>query len=215
MAGMAAGADLLVARTALELGIGVDAVLPMPMAQYAADFEPAAHDQLRVLLGQPNVQSVELALPARAAGSGNAGADGPRDAHYSNLTEVLVRGSNLLIALWDGMPSVLPGGTADTVLRYLSVRTDRNKGDSDFLFADPTSDQEPPSRLAYWIPVVRRLLESNLDPGPPCFLSGRGDNVLQRWPSMLSQLNHRLSELNANNREYHQRGCGGPRRRPP
>jgi hypothetical protein len=38
MAGMASGADLLVAETALELGLPVDAVLPMPLAHYAADF---------------------------------------------------------------------------------------------------------------------------------------------------------------------------------
>ena len=39
MAGMATGADLLVVQTALELGFGVDAMLPMRLEHYAADFD--------------------------------------------------------------------------------------------------------------------------------------------------------------------------------
>jgi hypothetical protein len=35
MLGMAAGGDLFVAQTALELGIHVEAVLPMPLAELA------------------------------------------------------------------------------------------------------------------------------------------------------------------------------------
>ena len=50
MAGMAAGADLLVVQTGLELGLGVDALLPMPLPQYAADFDGESFVLLQTLL---------------------------------------------------------------------------------------------------------------------------------------------------------------------
>src|SRR5690348_8176340 len=62
MAGMASGADLLVAETALELGMPVDAVLPMPLAHYAADFDPNSFASLKKLLARPEVSCVELPL---------------------------------------------------------------------------------------------------------------------------------------------------------
>ena len=133
IAGMATGADLLVAQTALELGFGVDAVLPMPLEHYAADFDADSFDVLKRLLAHPDVRCRELPLRAAAGEAGGAIAD--RDAHYTLLTRHLVRGCSLLIALWDGEPSPLPGGTADTVLRYLGVRTDRNKEDGRIEFS--------------------------------------------------------------------------------
>ena len=47
--GMAQGADLLVAQTALALGVGVEAVLPMPLEQYAADFDAETLASLKKL----------------------------------------------------------------------------------------------------------------------------------------------------------------------
>src|SRR6516164_2711580 len=39
MLGMAAGGDLVVAESALALGIRVEAVLPMPLAEFVVDFD--------------------------------------------------------------------------------------------------------------------------------------------------------------------------------
>ncbi len=69
MVGMAEGADLLVARAALDRNLGVDAVLPMPLADYAADFSPEALRELRELLDDPRVTSVVLDSPAELGGS--------------------------------------------------------------------------------------------------------------------------------------------------
>ena len=113
MAGMASGADLLVVQAALDLGIPVDALLPMPLQHYAADFDATDFGLLQTYLAHPLVTCRELPLAAAAAASPSA----ERDLHYAALTHHLVRGCNLLIALWDGESSVLPGGTADTVLR--------------------------------------------------------------------------------------------------
>src|SRR5215469_17190213 len=97
VAGMATGADLLVAQTALELGFGVDAMLPMPLEHYAADFDADSFDLLKRVLAHPRVRCRELPLRTAAGEPGGAIAD--RDAHYTLLTRHLVRGCSLLIAL--------------------------------------------------------------------------------------------------------------------
>jgi RsiW-degrading membrane proteinase PrsW (M82 family) len=197
MAGMAAGADLLVVRTALDLGVGVDAVLPMPLAQYAADFDPEALASLNTLLAHPQVRCRELPLAEPAA----AGA--VRDRHYLKLSRSLIRGSNLLLTLWDGKPSPLPAGTADTVLRYLGVRTDRNQSDLHLQFTDAPADQEDlPAKFVYWIPTVRARSNPAPDRPPPCYLAGLGDNALLRLPAMPRRLEIHMRSLNIYNHEY-------------
>ena len=207
VAGMATGADLLVAKTALELGFAVDALLPMPLEHYAADFDPDSLAELEKLLAHHEVSCRELPLTTAAGESGLTEPD--RDFHYAMLTRQLSRGCSLLIALWDGESSALPGGTADTVLRYLNVRTDRNKDDERLEFFDAAPDADLPVRLVYWIPTARArnglASESGspaADDRPPCFLAGLGDNALQRLPEMPHRLQVHLRSLNAYNREY-------------
>jgi hypothetical protein len=206
MAGMATGADLLVAQTALELGFGVDALLPMPLEHYAADFDPDSFDVLKRILAHPHVRTRELPL---SKGGTDAGGDIPdRDVHYALLTRHLVRGCSLLIALWDGEPSPLPGGTADTVLRYLGVRTDRNKDAERLEFSEAGPSPDLPARLVYWIPTARAKNGADLDTAAaangrdPCFLAGLGDNALQRLRGMPHRLEVHLHSLNIYNREY-------------
>ncbi|HXI67870.1 MAG TPA: hypothetical protein VNH41_08035, partial [Steroidobacteraceae bacterium] len=206
VAGMATGADLLVAQTALELGFAVDALLPMPLEHYAADFDADSFDVLKRLLAHPQVRCRELPLHAAAGEAGTAIAD--RDVHYTLLTRHLVRGCSLLIALWDGEPSPLPGGTADTVLRYLGVRTDRNKEDGRIEFSEAEANADLPARLVYWIPTARVKTTADTDTAvatngrAPCFLAGLGDNALQRLPAMPHRLEVHLRSLNIYNREY-------------
>jgi hypothetical protein len=205
MAGMASGADLLVVQSALDLGVPVDALLPMPLEHYAADFDADAFALLKTYLAHPLVTCRELPLAAPGAASPSA----ERDMHYAALTHHLVRGCNLLIALWDGESSVLPGGTADTVLRYLGVRTERNKDDERLEFSEATANADLSARLVYWIPAARAKNGSPADEGSagelgaPCFLSGLGDNAVQRLPAMPRRLEVHLRSLNTYNREYH------------
>ena len=202
MAGMATGADLLVAQTALELGIGVDAMLPMELSEYAADFDADSFALLQTLLAAPGVRCLELPLAAAAQEQAAAVGISARDARYSVLRQTLIRGSSLLIALWDGEPSPLPGGTADTLLRYLGVRTERNKDDPHLQFVDASLDHELPTRFVYWIHSARAR------PGPapltaaPCYLAGLSENTLLRLPSLPRLLEVHLLSLNAYNHEY-------------
>lgn len=203
--GMAQGADLLVAETALGLGVPVEAVLPMPLEQYAADFDEGTLGCLRELLRNPQVRCVELsARTAAAAGPGPHSRE-QRDAMYANLTDTLVRRSSLLLALWDGRGSQLPGGTADTVLRYLGVRKDENRAtDSvEFIEADKEaeSDSQIATRLVYWTPAARSG-DAGKAQRTPCYLVGAGDHVLQILGAMPARLERQLAELNAYNLEY-------------
>ena len=198
--GMAEGADLLVAQTVLELGMRVNAILPMPLADYAADFDGENFATLQSLLKHPGVECDELA--ATPAGAASRAAES-RASMYVNLAETLTRRTTLLLALWDGRASPLPGGTADTILRYLGARTDRDDAsDSRLTFADASVETESSTSWAYWIPARRR--DDPPEPGPmkPCFLSGFGDNMLQRHTAMPSPLQHQLRELDDYNREF-------------
>jgi hypothetical protein len=198
--GMAEGADLLVAQTVLELGMRVNAILPMPLADYAADFDGENFATLQALLEHPGVECDELAtVPAGAASR----AAESRATMYVNLSETLTRRTTLLLALWDGRASPLPGGTADTILRYLGARTDRDGGgDSRLEFVDASIEGEGSTSWAYWIPARRR--DDQPEPGStgPCFLSGFGDNVLQRHTATPALLQHQLHELADYNREF-------------
>ena len=202
MAGMAAGADLLVVQTALELGFGVDALLPMPLEHYAADFDPESFALLTALLAHPRVRCQELPLTVCSGEAGAVAGSAGRDAHYSTLTQSLIRGCSLLVALWDGEPSLLPGGTADTVLRYLGVRTDRNDDDDRVEFSDFSTELDLSARLVYWIPAARASAAAAAETDAPCFLAGLGDNALLRLPAMPHRLDVHLRSLNIYNREY-------------
>jgi hypothetical protein len=206
--GMAQGADLLVAETALGLGVPVEAVLPMPLESYAADFDAPTLACLRELLRSPQVRCVELsAQRALAAGPGPHSRE-QRDAMYANLTDTLIRRSSLLLALWDGRGSQLPGGTADTVLRYLGVRNDENRETDTLEFVEPETEMESESetalRLVYWTPAARSGSGGGASERTPCYLVGAGDNVLQILRTMPARLKQQLAELNGYNLEYRQ-----------
>ena len=203
--GMAKGADLPVAQTVLELGVRVEAVLPMPLAQYASDFDPGTLQVLKGLLARPEVSCTELAPPPVAAGNIAAS----RDAMYANLTETLIRRSSLLLALWDGKPAMLTGGTADTVLRFLGVRTDASQATDNIAMVDSAEDLDTAERLVYWAPAVRGAGEMGAETRPPGFLRGVGDNVLQMQQTMPASLVHQLAALNHYNSEYRQLQADG------
>jgi hypothetical protein len=206
---MADGADLLVARTALELGLEVDAVLPVPLESYASDFAPETFEGLKSTLQHPNVRSVELSLPGsdRSAAVPDEGTQ--RDEHYLNLARTLVKTCNLLLVIWDGDPCVRAGGTADTLLRYLGLRTDRKQDEVAFVSADVHAEDVCPSRLAYWIPAGRGTRMPDATAPHPCYLSGLGEDGLQRWVFTPKPLKEQLAELDTHNHEYEQLAAKG------
>lgn len=202
MAGMASGADLLAVETALELGIGIDAVLPMPVAEYAADFDPDSLLLLKRILAHPRVRCTELPLNVQASRTTDADHVAARTEQYEAVAQTLIRGSSLLIALWDGNSSTLPAGTADTVLRYLGVRTEDNRSDAELQLQEAGAETELPARIVYWIPTARIQTEPAAQSSRPCFLAGLSDHALLRLPAMPRRLQVHLHSLNDYNREF-------------
>jgi hypothetical protein len=108
--GLAEGADWLAAEVALEHGLELIAVLPMPQEDYEQDFTTSETlNRLRAL--------VNKAAEVRIAPLASEIADSTsRDARYESLGIYLAQHAQCLYALWDGKEdNPLPGGTADVV----------------------------------------------------------------------------------------------------
>ena len=208
--GMAPGADLLVVETALDLNVQIEAVLPMSLDQYAADFQPHTLQHLKELLRHPRVHCVELRADAQESrDAAPLSSVDARNAMYANLTDTLIRRSSLLLALWDGRPSNLSGGTADTVLRYLGVQIDASQ-DADALgFVSEVEELDPRTRLVYWAPTARINVAPLPLQRPACFLSGAGDNALHAHPSMPPCLKIQLEQFNDYNLEFRTLSASG------
>ena len=118
---LAAGGDQLVAEEALALGARVVAPLPLSLELYAQDFQDAAD---RARFDALCAQATVIEAPAQGAVQTD-GAPPPersREWHYAQTGIYIASHCHLLLAIWDGKPATLPGGTADVVDYYLSGR---------------------------------------------------------------------------------------------
>lgn len=150
LSGLAEGADRIAAYAALESGLELVVVLPMPVESYMDDFITTdSKDEFNQLLAKSTAQHT----CQHTATDRNVG--------YVNLGHFLVRHSQLIIALWDGVseqPSpdgsmtILPGGTADVV----RMSEQGVKANHDVLLTAP--EKTPVEHL--W---VRRLKHDQLE----------------------------------------------------
>jgi hypothetical protein len=196
LCGMAAGTDLIVARAAIEAGVQVEAVLPMPLAQYRADFDSDSYGELEALLAHPQVRCVELSPPERLNESAG------RDKGYQSLGRTLIRRSSILLAVWDGKSTRQTGGTFDTLIRYLDCR-----GGDEGEFVEPVfippADTEAGDAVVYWIPLRRAGDDARGDVPKACFLTAVGQNRLAVHAELPSSIADEWRELDKLNREYH------------
>jgi hypothetical protein len=114
---LAEGADRLVARVALDRQIALHVPLPMPIAEYETTFvDEASRKEFRELLERAEevfeVAASELPAEWRTEASGNV-----RDEAYAAVGAYVVRHSQILVALWNGVDSGLAAGT-DSVVRW-------------------------------------------------------------------------------------------------
>ena len=190
--GLAEGADTLATEIALEIGLPVRAVLPMPRSLYEADFDGAALDDFRRYADDERVTVEELPLPAGEEGEDFSG--GPaRDRLYGRLMDYLVRRSNVLVALWDGEVTGLTGGSSDVVIRYLSASQVRLAETRTYESVDDPELVEDQSDVVIWIDTPRQSGEPATGGGQTaylvqagttgllCHLSKMPDAVLERW----------------------------------
>ena len=149
---LASGGDQLVAEEALALGIDVVAPLPMPQADYEADFEDAAAlAKFRALLARARVRTLPMA-PGNTLQSVRM--RGPsRNRQYAQLGMFISSHCQILLALWDGNSSQATGGTAQVVEFHLhnAMPGFRTEEAAPNLLADDESD------LIYHVDCPRRL----------------------------------------------------------
>ncbi len=121
VSGMANGADRIAMDAAFDAGLHVHALLPMPLAMYLDDFDAGSRADLQQRISDPRVTCTELDLPQDLDPAAACTPGAERDRLYLALSERLRRCTGLLLALWDGADTGRPGGTGDTVLRYLGL----------------------------------------------------------------------------------------------
>jgi hypothetical protein len=103
LSSLAEGADRVVAAAGLAIGARLEVVLPLAESDYRTDFGDAESDgQFATLLAE--AASVTVAPGSR-----------PRPAAYEVAGETVLQRSDVMLALWDGLPSRGPGGTAELV----------------------------------------------------------------------------------------------------
>jgi hypothetical protein len=104
MSSLADGADRIVARSALSLGLELIAPLPMEPREYCKDFEtPESRAEFEDLCSQA---SQLLVLPPESTN---------RDRLYAQLGVFLSAHCHILLAIWDGKPGTALGGTGQVV----------------------------------------------------------------------------------------------------
>lgn len=104
LSSLAEGADRLVARRVLSRpGARLVAVLPLPRLDYLTDFESQqSRQEFLELLGE-----AETVIEMPAADS--------RTKAYEQAGRYVVEQSEVLVAVWDGLPARGRGGTAEIV----------------------------------------------------------------------------------------------------
>ena len=102
LSSVAAGSDILFAKSALAHGMGWEAVLPLPPAEFRRDFAEPEWREVEMLLGEAEHVRV---ISER----------GQREDAYLDGGMETVNHCDVLLAVWDGEPSRGRGGTAEIV----------------------------------------------------------------------------------------------------
>lgn len=101
MSALASGADTLAAEEALDRGVRVMAVLPMPVEEYERDFTAEQRDRFLSTLARCWDRVV---VPSPAA-----------EHKYVAASAYIAQYSHVVVAFWDGLRGRGPGGTSDVV----------------------------------------------------------------------------------------------------
>lgn len=115
LSALAEGADRLVAEEALDCGIELVALLPMPRELYLRDFASDASKAGFAALAAQAAISHELPLVAGVSPDDIIGCERARGVQYAQLGIFLCAHCHVLLALWDGKWSTRLGGTSQIV----------------------------------------------------------------------------------------------------
>ena len=115
MSSLAEGADRVVARVALELGIRIVVPLPMSREFYEEDFTTSESLQEFDELCSSADEIFELPLVRGLSVDDIRTSDAERSKQYAQLGVFLCAHCHILLALWDGKPGTELGGTGQVV----------------------------------------------------------------------------------------------------
>lgn len=115
MSPLAEGADRLVAKVAIELGIRLVALLPMSRELYVKDFETAESRAEFSALCKMAADVYELPVAAGNTSDAIVSHGPERDRQFAQLGVFLCAHCHILLALWDGKVSGELGGTGQVV----------------------------------------------------------------------------------------------------
>ncbi len=119
LSALAEGGDQLAAQVALEVGARLVVPLPMPRQMYAGDFSgQAGRDGFIALCEQAQTIDLPLLPGSSMVSIASPGLD--RNLQYAQAGVFIARHCHILLAIWDGKPSDLLGGTAQVVAYHLS-----------------------------------------------------------------------------------------------
>jgi len=193
--GLAEGADTLATEVALEIGMPVRVVLPMPRSLYEPDFEDAALDDFRRLVTDDRIQVQELPLPPGTS-EVEITSGASRDELYARLMDYLVRRSNVLVALWDGEVTGLTGGSSDVVTRYLADSGLQSSEAQPFKMTNDAALADDQSDVVIWIKTLRHTGSIGDRSAQTSFLVQAGaTGVACRLPSLPEALQDRWRDF--------------------
>src|SRR5579883_315531 len=114
LSALADGADRLCSRIAIEVGMRLIIVLPMPIGIYETDFDDASRKEFHAIISKAE-HSFELPL-VEGQEQEDILAHGPgRERQYAQCGAFLAMHCTILVALWDGVPLQKIGGTSNVV----------------------------------------------------------------------------------------------------
>jgi hypothetical protein len=111
---LADGADRLLAHIALDRGMRLAVVLPMPVDMYETDFEEGSRAEFHALLDKAEYLT-ELPILFGRTREELREHGFPREEQYAQVGAYLASHSAILIALWDGVELNKVGGTSQVV----------------------------------------------------------------------------------------------------
>ncbi len=204
LAPLAAGADQLVAGIALELGIHVIAVLPVPSAIYRDDFEDAASlEEFNRQLAQCEALELDIINSSNPDAALQPGVE--RNLQYAQVGVFTSSHSHILLALWDGTDNGFLGGTAQVVQFHLhgsiSGELDRRQAAMTTLGLDEES-------LVFHIPTGRENDEHDHEGVGQWLTSAEGVTRHSEMPKSFVTQFKRQSEYNHDRLQYHDRIAG-------
>ncbi len=205
VSGMADGADRIVVEEALSRNIKVDAVLPMPLEMYVDDFSETSAKELKKLLEHQNVTSEVIPLPDDEEASTFIG--NRRDQLYLGLARVLSRRCSLLIAIWDGIDTGLPGGTSDTLLNFMKVPRRSSGEPVEFQTTAGLTHHGHSNGFAIWIPT-KRIGTVDVPRTDRAYLTGISGRVVID-DTLPGELSNRISGYDAYNATFDERVKAG------